>query len=198
MIDYFQPSFYRFNEDSIKLISYILNYGDVKSGGRILDLGAGVGLLGIELANRTSAKEVSFVELQQENEFYIKKNIFHFLNRQTTSEVFISSFGDWEPLNFFDLIVCNPPYFLPPNCRLGLDNRRNLSRIFLVDGWPILLEKVKRALSFNGRAFFVLRNDLQVKKVIEKNLPQDLAADFKWIDHKKEFSELMILELMYL
>jgi tRNA1(Val) A37 N6-methylase TrmN6 len=54
--DYSQPDYYRFNSDSITLVNYLLkSMGPTES---ILDLGAGCGIIGIELARYLSPQKL--------------------------------------------------------------------------------------------------------------------------------------------
>lgn len=163
MIDYSQPAFYRFNEDSIKLVKFVLDR--VKDVSTILDLGAGSGILGIELANKLYPSQVTFLELQQDFIPYLEENIKVQMQVDSLSKIENSSFGEWEPDGKYDLVISNPPYFLPGHGQRSEDSRKNLARTFEKDSWEILVRLTKNCLSDKGRAFFVLRND---EKVLHK------------------------------
>ena len=193
MKDYFQPTFYRFNEDSLQLISYVVNKFNHshQQAKHLLDLGAGCGILGIEIAQKLKTKSLTLVEVQAEYSVYIENNINQFLGKEIVFQIIISSFAQWRPEIQYDLIVCNPPYFLPGHGRLGPNHQRNTARTFLIDDWQILLKKVEEALAPQGSAFFVFRNDVLIKQIIEKNLTHNLSFHF----HHHENKNLILMGL---
>jgi tRNA1(Val) A37 N6-methylase TrmN6 len=174
--DYSQPSFYKFNSDSFDLIDYALkNSPTVQS---ILDLGAGCGIIGIEIAKRLSTKHLTLVELQTEYRLYIEDNCKKYLNDEIKVEIVISSFQNYQPLKKFDLIVCNPPYYLPGHGEVPKIPQRAFARMFLVDDWMILLSKIAQSLTEDGKALIVLKNDENLIKEIAKiALENDLVLD---------------------
>src|SRR5258708_4421753 len=111
MNDYSQPEFYKFNEDSIKLVRRVTE--KVKAAEHILDLGAGSGIIGIELANYFHPESLTLVEVQKDYLPHLELNLKFQLKSKTDFFVELSSFGHWSPQKKYDLIVCNPPYFLP-------------------------------------------------------------------------------------
>ncbi len=71
--DYDQPEFYRFNEDSLKLVKWVLLR--VSSAQTILDLGAGSGIIGIELSRVLLPSKLTLVEVRQEYSAHLDTNI---------------------------------------------------------------------------------------------------------------------------
>lgn len=173
MSDYLQPDFYRFNEDSIKLVKFVAS--QVSSAKSILDLGAGSGIIGIELANILRPTELTLLEVQPEWNEYLQHNVKHFLNADTYPSIVESSFGNWNPDKQYDLIVCNPPYYLPGHGQPNSDRRKAIARSFMIDGWKELLELISRALIPEGRAFLVVKNE---KIVLNELLHSQLQIDF--------------------
>lgn len=173
MTDYLQPDFYRFNEDSLGLVHEICSSGG--SPGSILDVGAGSGVIGIESAIRMKIPVVHFLELQKEWAPYLSENIKNYLPHREI-RMFWTSIGKWVPEFSYDLIVGNPPYFLPGNGRLPSDPVRARCRSFLEDGWQVLLRKSSDALSPRGRAIFVtaVENTSHVRAA-GKNLPLEIV-----------------------
>lgn len=166
MTDYFQPEFYRFNEDSLRLVKWVLN--KTTEANHILDLGAGCGIIGIELARVLKPENLNLVELQTDFVPYIHKNCSLFLQSTITVRISETSFQDWKPAHKFDLIVSNPPYFLPGHGEQSQDERKGLARSFIRDNWRILMEKIDESLSDHGKAFLVIRKDNRIVKEIEK------------------------------
>jgi tRNA1(Val) A37 N6-methylase TrmN6 len=174
--DYSQPCFYKFNSDSFDLIDYVLK--NIPTVHAILDLGAGCGVIGIEIAKRSSARHLTLVELQTEYKNYIEDNCKKFLRDETQVEIAISSFQDYQSVKKFDLIVCNPPYYLPGHGELPKIPQRALARTFLVDDWMILVRKIAQSLTVDGSALIVLKNDENLIKEIAKiALGNDLVLE---------------------
>lgn len=179
--DYSQPDFYRFNQDSTALINWITK--SQTSFSSILDLGAGSGILGIELARLMKIEKVCLVEAQAEYLDHLKKNAEMFLD-QADVDIQITTFGEF-PSQAFDLIVCNPPYYLPGKGELPADPRRAIARSFILDSWEILLRKIEECLS--GRCFIVLKKDDSLFLMIQK------ITTLKSLRHDLE--NVMIVEL---
>lgn len=159
----------------------------------ILDLGAGSGILGIELARNISCEAVTFVELQDEFRTYLESNCQKFLPKNINFEIIIKSFSEFNTANEFDLIVCNPPYYLPGRGELPEDRNRSLARTFLTDSWPALLNKISHVLSPSGKAYIILKNDLKLYNIIKNK-----SAICNLEIEKKVLHSLMILELFRL
>lgn len=186
MSDYFQPDFYRFNEDSLRLVKWVR--AKTSSASHILDLGAGSGIIGIELARTLQPKILELVELQSDFIPFIRQNSDMFLDQDTRIRISESSFREWIPANKFDLIVSNPPYFLPGHGEQSHDPRKGIARSFLRDSWEILLDTIERSLSDEGKSFLVIRKDPRIVKEIEK-AGRSLKIQFTEEDH------LLIVEL---
>lgn len=88
LIDYSQPDFYRFNEDSTKLVAFIQNHLK-KTPQSIIDLGAGCGVIGIELKKLYHEAYLTLVEGQSEFLPYLKA-ILSYLKLRPVSSMLIS------------------------------------------------------------------------------------------------------------
>lgn len=84
----------------------------------ILDVGTGSGVIALMLAQRTEeGTSIDGVEIEETDTLQAKENVLRspWSNKVTISQRAIQEF---EPTNKYDLIVCNPPYFvdslLPP------------------------------------------------------------------------------------
>lgn len=164
MIDYFQPDFYRFNEDSLKLVNWVVKKNI--SGNHILDLGAGCGIIGIEASRSLRPLSASFVEVQEDFLPFLNQNLKTFLPAKIEFHIFHMSFSQFYPQKKYDLILSNPPYYLPGRGELSPDSRRAISRSFIQDGWRVLISKIQESLADEGMAFLVLKNELLLKKEI--------------------------------
>ena len=190
MTDYTQPDFFKFGHDSLELIQWIK--GLKKTANKILDLGAGSGILGIELSNHYLPEKLTLLEIQEEYYPHLIQNISTQLKTKTAIEIAITSFKDWVPECHYDLIVCNPPYYLPGHGRSSEDQRRDIARSFRIDNWGILFEVVKKVLTPEGRAFFVIKDDKTILQHLKKHMPER----FKLIEIPKR--DVIFLELMRL
>jgi tRNA1Val (adenine37-N6)-methyltransferase len=156
MNDYSQPDFYRFNSDSIELINFVTSRRDRCSS--ILDLGAGSGVIGIELAIRLNPQVLDLVEHQKAYEESLKNNL-ELLPKHIQQGLHFVQFSNWKPVKLYDVIVCNPPYYLPGHGKVSSNEKRNIARSFVVDNWNDLSSCIERSLNSNGTAFIVLKND---------------------------------------
>ena len=166
MSDYFQPAFYKFNQDSTRLIDFVLKRH--KSAADILDMGSGSGIIGIEVANVLKPKSLHLLEGQYVWRDYLEKNTDLFLNKEINVEIIMETFGNWKPKKKFDLIVCNPPYFLPRHGEPSSNPLRNNSRTFMIDDWGVLMSKLNMSLHESGKAYLVIKDDFRILKEIEK------------------------------
>lgn len=189
--DYSQPDFYRFNSDSIALIDWIC--GKKTSCRKVLDLGAGCGIIGIELAQKIEMNKLTLVELQTDYEEHLKRNIQLYLPQRIEVEILWTAFGDLNLTGPYDLIVCNPPYYLPGHGQKSKDERRMIARAFIRDSWWHLIQIVDRYLSEEGEAIFVLKNE----RIIIENILKELKV-FKLSFKFHETRDLVFLEILRL
>jgi tRNA1Val (adenine37-N6)-methyltransferase len=181
-MDYNQPDFYHFTEDSLKLASVVIANMIMKKPLTLLDLCAGCGVIGIELANKLpSLQKVTLVEAQQEFIPYLQQNTLTLLRNNVESEIIPLKMGDLVGEDMYDLIVCNPPYFLPNSGRPAHDMRRQICRSFVLDSPTLLLEKIQKKLKDKAQAFIVLnrghnwQNELALYQNVIQTIFQDSA-----------------------
>lgn len=130
MTDYEQPNFYRFSEDSIKLSALAKKYCRKRSYLRVLDLGAGSGVVGLELVSKLDSEvHVAFCESQEDYLPMLESNCKKLALKKTSFTYEILN-CDWNQITErdFDLIVSNPPYFLKSDGRASSDPRTNTAR----------------------------------------------------------------------
>ena len=170
MNDYLQPDFYHFNEDSLKLVNWIFSCSPTASS--LLDLGAGSGVVGIELANRLNLTDLTFLEVQADFLPSLQRNVQNQLKQPGHVQLIHSSFGEWIPVRFYDLIVCNPPYYLPGHGVANKDLRRRIARSFVIDDWSVLVNKIGHTLSKRGKAYMVIKNDPKILRSLQSVVGQ--------------------------
>lgn len=168
--DYIQPDFYRFNQDSLELVRFVLNHK--KHCTNVLDLGAGSGVIGIELSNSLKPLSLTLLEMQSEYMPFLESNVKTQLKVILESRIIQKSFGEWRPDQKFDLIVCNPPYYLPGHGKPSLNPQRDMARSFVKDDWKTLLKLIHNGLINDGEAYLVIKNDPTLLTVIKNNIQQ--------------------------
>ena len=166
MTDYLQPDFYRFNSDSLDLLNFLRSMD--LSPQSILDLGAGCGILGIELARHFRPGFLAMVEMQPEFLSIIETNIETFLPKSVKAQTFITPMSKWNYDLQFDLVVCNPPYYLVSSGQASPDPRRSKCRTFEEDGWKGLISCIERSLLPVGKCFIVIKDDPLIMKEFER------------------------------
>lgn len=171
MSDYSQPEFYRFNQDSLELVKHVRS--QVSQAEAILDLGAGCGVIGIELAQTLRPAHLCLLEVQTEYRPHLEENLQDFLDVSIAQEITIASFSSFRSTRRYDLIVCNPPYYLPGHGQESTDDHRRVARSFILDGWVELLNCIRHHLTEEGKAYIVIKNDetliRHVRKILESS-----------------------------
>ena len=168
-IEYSQPSEYRFSLDSIEtpvfISEWILNSGARPR--RVLDLCAGCGVMGFELAFHLKIPlQIDFLEIQDVYKKHFEQNL------QTLKKI-KSARGEefkttWIQQNYsilkseefkdrYDLIIANPPYFKKEDGALSPSSFKNRCRFFLDETPETLWDGVGNALAEGGSAFLLSR-----------------------------------------
>jgi tRNA1Val (adenine37-N6)-methyltransferase len=189
--DYQQPDFYRFNQDSVQLVKWIST--SISQADSIIDLGAGCGVIGIELARILKPKKLTLLELQKEFEPYLTHNAQEFLPQDIEHEIVINSFSNFVKSDKYDLIVCNPPYYLPGHGEVPKNKNRAIARSFVRDSWSILIKTISELLTMKGSGYIVLKADQRLYQMVQKE-----AKVAKLSLKMHELESLMVLELLRL
>ena len=155
---YSQPSFYKFNSDSIELIKFAVD--QLKRSGkiRVLDICSGCGIIGIEFSVlHGQVSHLTLIEIQSDYKPHLIKN----LDKVTlNTSVLIEDFKSHKLLFKHDVILCNPPYFKADSGRVSPNEKRQLSRTFKTGDLEKLLDFGINALNDNGVFLIVHREDI--------------------------------------
>lgn len=174
---YSQPSEYPFSLDSVFAPEAIANRLD-KTPSRVLDLCAGCGVMGLELAHAwPDIPHIDFVEIQPEYREHFEFNAKALRELKSFSGALNFHLMNYEQLighqdlHNYDLILSNPPYFLPMQGRLSPSSLKNRSRFFIDSTFEKLLDSLYFSLAPRGQAWILVRplqdHGINLKRVIE-------------------------------
>ncbi len=162
--EYAQPENYHFCQDSVLFARFLANQIEVSEFGpdfRVLDVCAGCGVVGFELAHHISEiQNLDFLEIQNEFGDYFVQNLemtghdperFRWVNRP------YSSLLKEDVHSKYHLIVGNPPYFEPQEGALSPDHMNNRCRFFIDESFDMLVKAVTAALHPAGRAYLLVK-----------------------------------------
>jgi tRNA1Val (adenine37-N6)-methyltransferase len=143
---------YRFSLDPLLLC----DFATIGEGRRVIDLGAGSGIIPLLLARKSESAKVVGVELQEKMASLARRNVL--LNglseRIEIIGADILSLRDRFPVSSFDLVTANPPYRKPGSGKIspktGRDKARHETTATLMD----FLEAAKYLVKPSGMIVF--------------------------------------------
>jgi len=141
-MNYHQPSFYRFSEDSLLLVE--LAASQIKNKESIVDLGSGCGVIGLELAQLFPDSNILLVEKQESFKSSLKKNVMS-LSSINISYIVKNLFE--IDLSLFQNIIINPPYFDQNMSRLSPNLKRSICRSHDGSFYKLFFEKIEKEMS---------------------------------------------------
>lgn len=192
---YAQPDQYHFCLDSIIFPKYIASCFRnlaIPTGFRTLDVGAGCGVLGLELnALMPAIETIDFIEVQEDFRPYFEANHrmagadkkFQFIHANYTS--LLESKGEE-----YDLVISNPPYFFEDEGTPSHNNLKNRCRFFLDATFEELIQTVAHVLKPSGVAYILLksgqrhgRNTVDVTKQLLPDWTSEIVAEIRgtWV-----------------
>lgn len=161
---YTQPDEYRFCQDSVIFPMFVaeqLKSREIGPEFRALDIGSGCGVIGLELAHYVPTIQLfDFLEIQEHFKPYFEENL-KTVGRNEDQFRFIN--GNYRDLcnensrATYDLIVSNPPYFLPGEGKLSPSELRNRCRFFLDSDLETLMLAIANSLKPNGTAYVLTK-----------------------------------------
>lgn len=143
---------FKLGTDSVVLGSWL----PAKSYKRVLDIGAGTGILSLMMAQRLEDAYISAVEFD-EGAFEDCANNFaqsKWSNRLKITHMDIIEWSKACSSEKFDLIISNPPYF--NNSLQNPDQRKSTARHSILLTSQLLVNLVKQHLSSSGSFAFIL------------------------------------------
>ena len=181
-LDYLQPSFYKFSEDSIRLVNVAteLNQFVFEKDIDVLDLCAGSGICGADFAEKNNnAHSIQFIEKNQKFLDFLKENT---KNLNPSCDISISDFKDHQ--GQYDLTLCNPPYFQIGKNRLGHNKDKNEARFMSEDDFVHLIEKVQYTFMRDYSLALILFREKEFK------LPSLIPS---WVIDRDKKTQILVL-----
>ena len=161
---------YSFNLDTILLY----NFANPAKKGKVVDLCAGNGAIGLSLTSKTSAK-IYLVEIQKKLSDLAEQSIIdnHLSKQVTLINDDLKNVQQYIAHDTVDTVVCNPPYFKVTDKTAIKDNSvLAIARHELKANLKDILSAIKVLLKENSHAYLVYRpqrlSDLLVTMAEEK------------------------------
>ena len=144
---------YRFSVDALLLYSFV----NTRHAEKIIDLGAGSGIIGLLLAKKYAAAEVSLLELQESLCRLAKKNIE--LNglqeRVGVIRADIKNIAELPGPRSYEIAVSNPPFRKQESGRLSVGEEKAVARHEIRLGLSELVDSASYLLKAKGRFFMI-------------------------------------------
>ncbi len=165
--NYSQPEEYRFSHDSVFLArqAFEISRGLCLEGKTALDIGAGSGIVGLDFLYH---RKVEGLTLPRHFDFLEIQEIYrpHFeINRKTSGLEGVQfvhqnyeALQQREYFQAYDLIVANPPYFLPAHGLMSPSEFKNRCRFFIDSDFSSLLLGIHNTLKSNGEAYILMKD----------------------------------------
>ncbi len=173
---YSQPESYHFSEDSI-LLAELASRNFNRKEMRILDIGAGCGVVGIEFIKKSTPKpaEVIFIEPQEVFKEHLSRNL-ESMSDGVVTKVCHSKVQEFEE-GTFDLILSNPPFYDPKRGRLSDNIVQNECRFSHNLTPRELCLSLAKLLKPTGEAWILVGNGKEQNHSVEDFSHPDLKSE---------------------
>jgi len=143
---------YRFSVDSVLAAHFL----EPRPGDRVLDLGAGCGVIALILAYRHPEINLSALELQSGLVALLRRNCQeNFAGRIAVKAGDLRHIDGIFPAGSFDAVVANPPYYKAGSGRINPDREQAVARHELTATIADVAAAAGHCLGRGGRAVFV-------------------------------------------
>jgi tRNA1Val (adenine37-N6)-methyltransferase len=131
-------------------------WANVSKTSRILDVGTGTGLIALMLAQRAVYADIVAIDTSSESVAQAKVNVAR-SSWNDRIAVLNKSVQDYRDSNLFDVIVCNPPFFVDSlRCT---DQSRNMARHTDTLSYRDLCSNAFRLLTEDGEFSVIIPSD---------------------------------------
>jgi tRNA1(Val) A37 N6-methylase TrmN6 len=163
---YSQPNEHRYSLDSIELcwkLGMALNQRKQKKPLRVLDICAGCGVMGFEIAHWCKEVEgVDFVEIQPEYKEHFEENLIRALRASEKFNFHSMNYSElllrYDFQSKYELILCNPPYFRLPSGIPGKSPFKNRCHYLIDSEFAELCKAIIWCLAPGGEGYMLLRD----------------------------------------
>jgi tRNA1Val (adenine37-N6)-methyltransferase len=179
--------------DSVLLGSWIKVNGTEKN---VLDIGSGTGLLALMMAQRIPDANIIACEIDELACEQARENILSSKWNERITVVNSDIKAYTQSAKYFDLIICNPPYF--EKSLKSQNNKKNITRHDDSLSFADLIDCVHRLLHQNGR-FVLILPEVRVARIIETANEKSLFPVRRLNVKPNESKQInrVILELSY-
>ena len=148
---------YRFSIDAV-LLAHFAGVGDFD---RVLDLGAGCGIISLAVAYRYPATMITALEIQPQLADLIRDNVRcnGLDERISVCQGDYRDVSDYLAAGAYDTVVANPPYWSPTHSRRAASDERAIARQELHGGADSVVRAAFWALREHGRLAVVFPAD---------------------------------------
>lgn len=178
---------YRYGEDTLAL-AYFAN---IHKHERVLEIGAGVGVVSLILSKRFEAERIVALELQKELYDILCKNIDE-NNLQKIIKPILGDYRDYKCDERFDVIVTNPPFYPLGDGKLSPQSQKAYAHHEMAGDVDDLIFCISKSLKESGRLYLMhlkLRKEEIVGKISD--------AGFRLVNAKGQGASLILLEFLY-
>lgn len=133
-------------------------WAPVQNAKQVLDVGAGTGLISLQLAQRNSEVLVTSIEIDPAAAAQAEENIKS-SPWSDRIKVVCCDFRDYHPENKFDLIVSNPPYFV--DALRSPDSQRCMARHTGDLNYELLFGHSAHLLSEQGNVSIIIPSEVE-------------------------------------
>lgn len=184
---------YRITQDSFQLADFV----SFKSTDRIIDLGTGIGIIPLLLAQQGEVKEIIGIELQPELAGIAQQNVA--LNRlENKIKIYESDIRKIKtsfPANSFEIVVSNPPYIPLGKGRLSPNPQKRTAKQEWNCTIADIISAARYLLKNKGKLYLSYLPDNLLNLFLllrEANLePKRLCISFS---EKKQQANLILIE----
>lgn len=170
---------------------------DVDQRRKVLDIGTGTGVVALMLAQRNHQSDIDAIDIDltafERAGANFEGSLFH--NRLKVYHHSFVDFFELNPMNNYDLIVSNPPFFL--NSLRSGKAQKNIARHTDIHFFVHLLRLCSLHLSVNGALELIVPMDLSeviINLGSDYGLQTTQAIRIKSFENKEPFRNILKLE----
>lgn len=133
-------------------------WASVQDASRVLDVGTGSGLIALQVAQRSPLARITAIEIDPEAAGQASENV----NRSQWAgriEVLCMDFKVYAPVEKFDFLISNPPYFV--DALRSPDVRRRMARHTEDLNYNLLFRHALDVLTLKGRLAIIIPSEVE-------------------------------------